>query len=75
MRRSWTPIQSLWWPAPGGMDGYLVNGPEGYLAASLRTDPGAAAVDGNHSGEAMVSFVSNRASRLPCRRIKRPSGL
>ena len=54
MKPSWTDFQSMWWQVSGGIDGWLVNGPEGYLSASLRTDPKPVSVDGNHSGEVTV---------------------
>ncbi|MFM2241722.1 MAG: hypothetical protein RLZ97_577, partial [Verrucomicrobiota bacterium] len=39
MQRGWLDLPAAWKSVPGGVDGYLVNGPEGYLPASVRTDP------------------------------------
>lgn len=67
MKRSWQDFPSTWWPVSGGVDGYLVNGPNGYLSASVRTSPAPIRVDGNHAGE--VTLVVQLTPGNPLRLV------
>jgi len=53
-KRYWGDFPSSWWSVPGGLDGYLVNGAEGYLSASMRTDPAPSRYEGNYAGEVTI---------------------